>query len=152
MSSHGLPNERDYWRYSSVDQCFLWAHAFLRASEYLHVGDTICNTCVLFVYPTLSLSQCISACLFPILSCPPPFLALFYLPIVDKSKAHIAREQLVTAISNHHCTSQSPSFLQPIFLCARHSINPHCFGRCPGTLTLKAPQSLFYILSLFCIS
>lgn len=145
MSSHGLPNERDYWRYSSVDQCFLWAHAFLRAGEYLHVGDTICNTCVLSLNAFLPVSSLS-------LSCPPPFLALFYLPIVDKSKAHIAREQLVTAISNHHCTSQSPSFLQPIFLCARHSINPHCFGRCPGTLTLKAPQSLFYILSLFCIS
>lgn len=80
-----------------------------------------------------------------------PLLILFYLPILDKSKAHIAREQLVSAISNHYCTSQSPSFLQHIFFYSGHSINLHYFGRCPGIPTLKAPQRLFYILSLFCI-
>lgn len=140
MSSHALPNESDYCRYSSVIN--LWPHTFLWVSEYLCMGDTACLLAFGLHTPLTAL--------LPVTLLSPPH-CLFSLPTVDKSKAHIAREQLVSAISNHYCTSQSPSFLQPISVCARHRINPHCFGRCPGTPTLKAPQSVFYILSLFCI-
>lgn len=121
--------------------------------ERLCAGDTICMLTFCLHIPSLPRSALLPVSLLSLpaslLFCFPPH-SLLSLPIVDKSAAHIAREQLVSAISNHYCTSQSPPVLQPIFLCARHS-NPHCYWRCPGTPTLKPPQSLFYILSLFCI-
>lgn len=95
-------------------------------------------------------------CLSRSLRLPPPFLRLpprslpFISPILDKkAKAHIAREQLVSAISNHQRTSQSPLIFAaylPSF--PGVELTQNRFGRSPGTPTLKAPRSLFYILSL----
>ena len=97
-----------------------------------------------------SLHRCLP--LSPRLPPPAPSFPSFYLPhlrLKKKAKAHIAREQLVSAISNHQCTSQSPLIFAaylPSFPSIELTQN-RC-GRSPGTPTLKAPRSLFYILSL----
>lgn len=105
---------------------------------------------ILFACPHLPLAASPSVS-FPasplfLLPHPHPPLVLFYLPILDKSKAHIAREQLVSAISNHYCPSQSPSFLQPIFLYSRHRINPTLLWEMHRHFNAEGPsESTFYL-------
>lgn len=152
MSSHGLPNETNYRRYSSVINGFFGlTPTTLRLNDRARVIRYARSR----IPVSLSLHRRLS------LSPPPPFLLphphslpsfSFISPSLDKSKAHIAREQLVSAISDHCCPSQSPSFLQPVFLYSRRRMNPPCFGKCTDTSTLKAPQSLHFISILHLLS